>query len=115
MNIFLIIFLSTIVLTLFMLCYIVCAWVFTLAKQHRVPIGHYDAKLTLLSFVLIIFPIINVLFALLLAVAVSSPRISEALLASSEDMLEEEVVKFDNHPTVFTALRIATKHVRAKV
>jgi len=109
---FLIVFLVTVLLTTVMICYVILMYVFNLAKQYRVPTKSKDSGISLVIVIVWLLPGINVLFALLLAVAMSSPKLMSGVIFTSDLMTIEEMQQFDKDPTLKTAWQINKNHKR---
>ncbi len=110
LNFFLIIFLTTLVLSLFMTCYVVAMYALTLAKAHKVPQKQHNFGLALVCTVIFLIPGINILFGLVLAVGMSSPQVLTNLMLNADNMTESEIELFDNNPKLSTAIRIFREH-----
>ena len=112
LTVFLIIFLITVILTTVMICYVILMYVFNLAKQYRVPAKSKDAGISLVLVIMWLLPGINVLFALFLAIATSSPKLMSGVIFTSDLMSIEEMQQFDKDPTIKTAWKINKEHKR---
>lgn len=112
LTVFLIIFLITVILTTIMICYVTLMYMFNLAKQYRVPAKSKDTGIGLVIVIVWLLPGINVFFALLLAVAVSSPKLMSGVIFTSDLMTIEEMQQFDKDPTLETAWKINKEHKR---
>lgn len=105
-NLFLLIFLITTILSLFMGCYAASVYALTLAKAHKVPQKTSNFGFTLLFLI----SGINLLLGMLLAVSLSSSQVLTHLMLNADNMTEDEIEKFDNNPKLSTAIHIFHTH-----
>lgn len=105
-NLFLLIFLVTTLLSLFMGCYVAAVYALALAKAHKVPKTTSNFGFALVFLI----PGINLLLGMLLAVSLSSSQVLDHLMLNADNMTEDEIEKFDNNPKLGTAIRIFHNH-----
>ena len=110
LNFFLIIFLTTLIISLFMSCYVAAMYALTLAKAHKVPQKQHNFGLALVYTVIFLIPGINILFGLILAIGMSFPQVLTNLMLNADNMTEAEIELFDNSPKLSTAIHIFREH-----